>query len=198
MWSIHGASYMEATQLGFRKGHPWTSLVIHCIGILLPMQGTRVQSLVLEDSTCHRATKTLEPQLLSLRATTTEAGVPRACALQQEKPLQWKAHALQQRVVSALCNERKPMCSKEDPAQPKKKEKDNHGLKYTLLMEAHGTGSRQDWPPPAQGVSLLSQCPSTPTPATVPLLSSRQVKPQSQGSTEYPQWCNSSVQGRQC
>ena len=79
---------MEATQLGFRKGHPWTSLVVHCIGILLPMQGTRVRSLVLEDSTCHRATKTLEPQLLSLRATTTEAGVPRACALQQEKPLQ--------------------------------------------------------------------------------------------------------------
>ena len=52
------------------------------------MQGARVPSLVLEDSTCHQATKTLEPQLLSLRATTTEAQVPRACALQQEKRLQ--------------------------------------------------------------------------------------------------------------
>ena len=29
-----------------------------------------------------------KPQLLSLRATTTEARVPRACAPQQEKPLQ--------------------------------------------------------------------------------------------------------------
>ena len=36
-------------------------------------------------SLCSRAR---EPQLLSLRATTTEAHVPRACALQQEKPRQ--------------------------------------------------------------------------------------------------------------
>ena len=185
-------------QLGFRKGHPWTSLVVHCIGICLPMQGTRVPSLVLEDSTCHQATKTLEPQLLSLRATTTEAQVPRACALQQEKRLQWKAGAPQQRVVSAHCNERKPMCSKEDPAQPKKKEKDMHGLKYTLLREAHRTGSREDWPPPTQGAPLLSLCTSAPTPATVLLFSPRQAKPHSQGSRQCPQWCNSPVQGRQC
>ena len=33
------------------------------------------------------------PQLLNLRAATTEAHVPRACALQQEKPLQWEACA---------------------------------------------------------------------------------------------------------
>ena len=32
--------------------------------------------------------KAREPQLLSLHATTTEAPAPRACALQQEKPLQ--------------------------------------------------------------------------------------------------------------
>ena len=36
-----------------------------------------------------------EPQLLSLRATTTEAHEPRAHALQQEKPPQWEARALQ-------------------------------------------------------------------------------------------------------
>ena len=36
-------------------------------------------------SLCSRAG---EPQLLSLRTTTTEACVPRACALQQEKPPQ--------------------------------------------------------------------------------------------------------------
>ena len=67
--------------------------------IRLPMQGTRVRSLVREDPTYHRATKPVpqllslrsrarEPQLLSPRAATTEARMPRACALQQEKPAQ--------------------------------------------------------------------------------------------------------------
>ena len=45
----------------FRKG---TSLVAQWLGIHLPMQGTRVQSLVQEDPTCHGATKPV--------ATTTE------------------------------------------------------------------------------------------------------------------------------
>ena len=40
-----------------------------------------------------------KPQLLSLRATTTEAHAPRACAMQQEKPQQWEARALKQRVA---------------------------------------------------------------------------------------------------
>ena len=78
----------------------WTSLVAQWLRICLPMQGTRVRSLVQEDPTCHRATKyhvpqllnlhsrAREPQLLSLRATTTEARVPTARALQQEKPPQ--------------------------------------------------------------------------------------------------------------
>ena len=65
------------------------------------MHGTQVRALVLEDPTCHGAAKPVrvpqllslhsraqEPQLLSPRATTTEAHAPRACALQQEKPLQ--------------------------------------------------------------------------------------------------------------
>ena len=45
-----------------------------------------------------------EPQLLSPHATTTEACAPRAHAPQQEKPPQWEAHALQQRVGPALHN----------------------------------------------------------------------------------------------
>ena len=60
-----------------------------------------------------------EPQLLSPRATTTEACVPRACAPQQEKPLQWEAHAPQRRVAPARRNQRKPARSNEDPTQPK-------------------------------------------------------------------------------
>ena len=43
------------------------------------------------------------PQLPSLCATATEAGVPRARA-PQEKPPQWEAHALQQRVAPAHRN----------------------------------------------------------------------------------------------
>ena len=57
--------------------------------IHLAVQGTWVQALVREDPTCHRATKPVrlgsgacEPQLLNLRATTTEASTPRAYALQ--------------------------------------------------------------------------------------------------------------------
>ena len=47
---------------------------------------------------------THEPQLLSPRATTTEAHAPKACALQQERPPQWEAHALQRRVAPTRCN----------------------------------------------------------------------------------------------
>ena len=70
------------------------------------MQGTRVWALVQEDPTCRRATKPVhhnywawalepahKPQLPSPHAATTEACVPRAHALQQEKPPQWEARA---------------------------------------------------------------------------------------------------------
>ena len=80
------------------------------------MQGTRVWALVQEDPTYRGATKHTAPQLLSLhsrarepqllgpRATTTEARVPRARAPQQEKPLQWEAHAPQLRVAPTGLN----------------------------------------------------------------------------------------------
>ena len=87
------------------------------------MQGTQVRTQVQEDPTCRGATKpvrhnywacTLEPtshkywaresQVLSTRATTTEAHVPRACAPQQEKPPQWEARALQRGAAPAHHN----------------------------------------------------------------------------------------------
>ena len=95
-----------------------TSLVAQWLRTRLPMQRTQVQALVREDPTCCGATKPVHhnywgwalepvshnywacvPQLLSPRATTTEAHVPRAHVPQQEKPLQWEAHALQGRVA---------------------------------------------------------------------------------------------------
>ena len=72
------------------------------------MQGTRVRALVREDPTCRGAAKPVhhnywacKPQLLSPRATTTEARVPRAHAPQQEKPPHWEARALQRRPNTA-------------------------------------------------------------------------------------------------
>ena len=43
----------------------------------------------------------LEPQLPSSHAATNEAHAPKACAVPQEKPVQWEARAPQQRVVPA-------------------------------------------------------------------------------------------------
>ena len=87
------------------------------------MQGTWVWALVREDPTCRGATKPVRhnywacalepashnywahvPQLLSPRATTTEAHAPRARAPQQEKPPQWEARALQRRVAPTRRN----------------------------------------------------------------------------------------------
>ena len=62
-----------------------TSLVAQWLRIHLPVQGTQIRALVWEDPTRHGATKPMchnywarEPQLLSPRATTTEARMPRA------------------------------------------------------------------------------------------------------------------------
>ena len=106
----------------------WASLVAQWLRIRLPMQGTRVGALFQEDPTCHRAIKPVRhnywdcalepvshnywslrsrgraPQLLSPRATTTEARAPRARAPQQEKPLQWEARAPQWRAAPARRN----------------------------------------------------------------------------------------------
>ena len=62
-----------------------TSLVTQWLGILLPVQGT---SPGLGRSHMPRGSWARAPQLLSPRATTTEAHAPRARAPQQEKPPQ--------------------------------------------------------------------------------------------------------------
>ena len=79
------------------------SLVVQWLRILLPMQGTRVRALVWEDPTCHGATEPVRhnywawvPQLL--KPARLE---PTLC---NEKPPQWEARALQQRVAPARRN----------------------------------------------------------------------------------------------
>ena len=58
-------------------------------------------------------------QLRSPCTTVPEACAPKACALQQERPLQREAHAPHQRVAPTHCDSGKPKRSNEDPAQPK-------------------------------------------------------------------------------
>ena len=110
-----------------------TTLVVQWLRIRLPTREPWVQALVQEDSTCHGATKPVchnylslhsracEPQLLRLRATTTEAHVPRACAPQQEKSPQWEARTLQQRVAPAHHNQRKARAQQRRPNTAKNK-----------------------------------------------------------------------------
>ena len=69
-------------------------------------------------------------QLLSPRASTTEAHMPRACAPQQEKTLQWEARVPQWRVA--------PTHSNEDPTQQKQKTKTemmNSRLQYIKVLK---------------------------------------------------------------
>ena len=107
------------------------SLVAQWLRVRLPVQGTRVQSLVREDPTCHGATKPLHHgywacalelasrNYWSLRTRTAEARAPGAGARPQEKPPQWEARAPKRRVDPAVCNWRTPVHSNEDPMQPK-------------------------------------------------------------------------------
>ena len=78
-----------------------TSLVVQWIGICLPMQGTRVQSLVREDPTCHEQLKPmrhnywacpLQQEVTSVRSLSTES---RPHSLQPEKACmqQWRPSA---------------------------------------------------------------------------------------------------------
>ena len=64
---------------------------------------TMVWSLVWEDPTCQGATKPMCHNYW-VQATATEACVPKARALQQEKPLPLEAHTPQGRVAPACCN----------------------------------------------------------------------------------------------
>ena len=94
------------------------SLVAQWLRIHLPMQGTRVWALVREDPTCRGATKPVSHNYWACASG--------AHALQQEKPLQWETHALQQIKINkfkkktnknSLCSPIQERCRK--PMVPK-------------------------------------------------------------------------------
>ena len=141
-------------------------MVVEWIGICLTMQGTWVQSLVWEDCACLKVTKPVHHNywttLQRLPATATEVPVPGVCAAQQEKPPQWEAHGLAQRVVLAHCNKRKPACSNEDPAQPNRsksilKNEITDDSSWVLLLQVKGRTpilfQKMSWPAPKYWVT---------------------------------------------
>ena len=87
--------------------------MVQWLRICLPMQGTWVQSLVQEDSTCLGATKPTRHNG-SLRA--LEPVLYNKGSHCNEKP----KHP-NKRAAPTGCNQRKLMCSNEDPAQPRLK-----------------------------------------------------------------------------
>ena len=100
------------SQIKHKQG---TSLVAQWLRIRLPMQGTWVRSLVLENPTW--------AEQLSLCATTTEACMPRTRAPQQEKPPQWEARAPQRRVAPACLQLEKAIVQQQRPNTAKTKNK---------------------------------------------------------------------------
>ena len=86
------------------------------------------------------------PQLLSPRATTTETRVPRAHALQQEKPSQREARAPQRRTAphspqleKGCAQQWRPNAAKNKILKKKKRKKNTLSIFYTIffLLKAH-------------------------------------------------------------
>ena len=116
------------------------TLVVQWLRIQLLMQGTQVPSLDQEDPTCCRAANPVHRNYW--------AWVLRACALQQEKPLQWDARTRQGRVAPACQHQRKPVCGNEDPEQPKIKFKNQPALNgsiWSVPLSSDGTWHPVSW-----------------------------------------------------
>ena len=122
-----------------------TSLVSQWLGIYLPMQGTRVRSLVRDDPTCCRATKPVNsgywahtPMLLNKRS---------HC---NEKPTH---HNL--RVAPTRHNWRKPARNSEDPAQPEQTDRKSLQSEFSLHLPI-----KTSWEVITNGlcVGLFSEC----------------------------------------
>ena len=113
-----------------KEYHQGASLVTQWKIIHLPVQETRVQSLIWEDPTCHGTTMpmhhsywacALEPGSCNYWAHALQlpkSTAPRAHAPQPEAPGQWEACTPQLESGPRSPQLEKSLCSKEDPAQP--------------------------------------------------------------------------------
>ena len=117
------------------------------------MQGTWVQSLVWEDTTCHEPTK---PPCIR----TTEVCMPRACALRWQKSPQWEACTPQRRVVPTDHGERKPVHSMKTSAAKKKNKKES-ACTRSCHPKAKKPSNSEDGPADAFTAALITLLLST-------------------------------------
>ena len=114
MWNLKNDTnefiYVKEKQTHTQKTYG-TSLAVQCIRIHRSRQGTRVWSLLREDSTCCGATKPMHHNYWGCK--------PKAHAPQQEKPPQWEPRAPQGRGDPAHQDQRKSVQNNEGPGQPK-------------------------------------------------------------------------------
>ena len=100
----------------------WLSLAVQWLRIRLPMQGTWVWSLVLENPTHHRATKPVHHNYwacaLEPTSHSTEAHPPTACVHSTRSHCSEKPSNCDEE-QPPRCGERKPVQSNRDPVQPR-------------------------------------------------------------------------------
>ena len=94
LWSIYQYSRCcgVPTRVFISEMKTWTSLMVQWLRIYLPMQGTQVRSLVLEDSSCCGTKKSMSCNYWAHTPQQLKPSHARDCAPQQEKPLQWNPH----------------------------------------------------------------------------------------------------------
>ena len=125
------------------KGFPG----VQWLGVCLPMQGTRVWSLVREDPTCCWTTKP-EAQLLRPCEATTEAPLSRARAPQQEKPWQWEACATAMKISPCSPQLEKAHMQQQRPTETKINKQNLKKLPYnstTLPTYILKTGTKTSY-----------------------------------------------------
>ena len=114
--------------------HYWTSLVVHRIRICLPMQGTRIPSLVREDLRCLGAIKPVHHNywahvLQPLKALCLESMCYNKGSQRNEKPAQCNQR------VAPLCVTRASLCTATKTQGNQKKKKSIH---YFSLIQVRG------------------------------------------------------------
>ena len=123
-----------------------TSLVVQRLRIRLLVQGTRVWSLVQEDPTCIRASKSVSQ--------TTEPMCPKAHTLKHEKPPQWEAWPLQlerspppysPQLKKALVQQRRLSSDKQNKNKENKQKQTNLGIHICAVLW-HLVVSDSLWP----------------------------------------------------
>ena len=116
---IHTHTHAQTGTLTHFKKKQNLDFMAQWMKICPPSQRTQSQSLVREDSTWTRAAKPLSHNYWACVLQLLYPKHPRACDLQQEKPLQWEAHAAQLKSSPQLAATGERLCSNKDPAQPK-------------------------------------------------------------------------------